>query len=335
MKKLYRILVPIVLNIILGSALIYIIAQYNLGIEHKSLFVKISSLTAISIATLILITALRGFFDLIFYVPAYGIFATIFVSYFTYYEIKHSIETYTSITITSAILFMFASILPEISRRHKIKQLASSCIKGEKLDDYSRTPWKLFDEQPKEYMCTLYFDIPELYFCQPSLSGRELKNLIEEIFARNLKTIEKYSGTIVRSTEDSMLIVFEPLEQKMISVPMEPKVYCAYSTIICALELRQNLEEIKATMNNASPLIKRLKGRCGIGSDQGLILKHIRNGRIELSLFTNSMNTIAEMLKQNADEDVLCDAKTYELCSEYFSAKKTGKNSYLIVGLSS
>ena len=319
---------------VLGAMLIYIITQYNSGIEHNSLSFKIASLTIISIISLLLVTFLRGFFDLVFFVPMYGMFVTIFLAYTSYNEINNSSPTFIGLTIPTSFLLLLASIFPEVHRRVKIRKLASCCIKGEKLEQFSKTPWKLFDDVPKEHLSTLYFDIPGFHASQPSLTNRELKDLIDEIFAKNFRTIEKYSGTLIRNTEDSMLVAFELLEQKKISIPMEPKIYCAYSTILCALELKQNLEEIKASMNNGSPLIKRLKGRCGIGSDKGLILKHIRNGRMDLSLFTNSMSNISEMLKKSTGADILCDAKTYDMCSEYFSAQKIDDNAYSIVGLS-
>jgi class 3 adenylate cyclase len=333
MKKFYNILFPSFANMVLGAILIYIITQYNSGTEYNSLPFKIASLTAISIISLFLITLLRGFFDIVFFVPIYGMIVTSYLAYTSYYEISRSEPTLIGLTIPTSLLLLLAPILPEVHRRAKVRELASCCIKGEKLEQFSKTPWKLFDDAPKE-LSTLYFDIPGFYAAQSSLTNKELKGLIDEIFAKNFRTIEKYSGTLIRSTEDSMLIAFELLEQKRISVPMEPKIYCAYSTILCALELRQNLEEIKASMKNESPLIKRLKGRCGIGSGNGLILKHIRNGRMDLSLFTNSMSHISEMLKKSTGEDILCDARTYDLCSEYFSAQKMNDTSYSIVGLS-
>jgi len=334
MKKFYSILIPAFANILLGAVLFYIISQYVIGIDTKSILIKISSLTLLSIIILVAILLFRGFFDLIFYVPTYWIFAALYLSYTSYKEINFSVPTLLEFTIPVALILTLSSTLPEIYRRYKIKRLARSCIKGEKLDQFSKTPWKLFDEAPKEQICTLYFDIPDLYGCQSILSTRELKDLIENIFAKNFRTIEKYSGMLIRSTEDSMLVAFEPLDQKNIKIPMEPKIYCAYSALICALELRQNLEEIKESTEKASPLIKRLKGRSGIGTNKGLILRHIRNGRLELSIFTNSMNNIAQMLKQSTGNDILCDTKTYEFCSEYFSANKADRNFYSIIGLS-
>ena len=334
MKKFYRILVPIFTNVIFGTILFYIITQYINGVETKSILVKISSLTILTIFTMFVILISRGFFDIVFYIPVYWVFATLFLSYTSYKEINFSVPTLLEITIPVALVLTFCSVIPEIYRRHSIKELARLCLKGKRLDEFSKAPWRLFDETPKEQVCTLYFDIPELAGCQSVFSTKELKDFIEQIFTKNFRTIEKYSGTLIRSTEDSMLIAFELLEKKDIKISMGPQVYCAYSAVICALELRQNLEEIKESIGNTSPLVQRLKGRSGIGSDRGLILRHIRNGRLELSIFTNSMSTIAEMLKQSTGNDIICDAKTYELCSEYFSAKKIENNSYSIIGLS-
>lgn len=322
------------MNLLLGVILFYIITQYISGIDTKSILVKISSLTALSIVMIFAVLVFRGFFDIVFYVPIYWISATLFLSYTSYKEISFSTPTSLEATIPAALILTLSSILPELYRRYRIKRLARSCIKGEKLDQFSKAPWRLFDETPKDQICTLYFDIPKLFDCQSVLNTRELKDLVESIFAKNFRSIEKYSGTLIRSTEDSMLIAFEPLDPKTIKVPMEPKVYCSYNALICALELKQNLEEIKESIGSNSPLIKRLKGRAGVGCDRGLILRHIRNGRLELSIFTNSMNSIAEMLKQSTGDDVICDTRAYELCSEYFSAKKIDKNSYSIIGLS-
>jgi len=334
MKKYYRILIPTFANILFGTLLLYLITQYVHDIDTRSIFIKTLSLVTISIVIMFAMLLIRGFFDIIFYVPIYWVFATLFLSYTSYKEINFSIPTLLELTIPVTLLLTLSSIFPELYRRYKVKRLARSCIKGERLTRFSKTPWRLFDETPKDQICTLYFDIPELYGCQSVLSTRELKDLIDTIFTKNFRTIEKYSGTLIRSTEDSMLIAFELLDQKNIKIPMEPKVYCAYSALICALELRQNLEEIKESLTKESPLLKRLKGRSGVGSDGGLILKHIRNGRLELSLFTNSMNNIAAMLKQSTGNDIICDLRTYELCSEYFSAKKIENNAYSIIGLS-
>ncbi len=319
---------------VIGALLIYIITHYISGIEYKSLSLKISSLVLVSIISLVVVTSSRGFFDLIFFIPIYGILVTALLTYTAYSDITEIQPTFISLMIPVSLLLLFTSILPELYRRRKIKILASSCIKGEKLERFCKAPWKLFDDKPKEHLSILYFDIPGFHSSQADLSNGELKDFIEEIFARNFSTIEKYSGTLIRNTEDSLLIAFEPIGQKNIKVPMEPITYCAYCTLLCAMELKQNIEEIKASMNRSSPLIKRLKGRCGIGTDKGLILKHIRNGRMDLSLFTNSMSKISDMLKKSSGEDILCDLRTYDLCSEYFSAKKLDSNTYSIVGLS-
>ena len=334
MKKFYRVFLPAITCLILGSIMIYIIAQYNIGVESKSLITKVSSLMFVSVGTLFLVTAFRGFFDLIFFVPIYSMIVTVFISYTSYHEINATGTSTADYSITAALLLLLASVLPEIYRRSRIKRLASSCIKGIRLEQFSKKPWKLFDEKPSEFLCTLYFDIPELTNCRAHLNQSELKSLIEEIFAKNFKTIEKYSGTLIRSTEDSMLITFEPLDRRDINIPMEPVTNCAYSAILSALELKQNIEEIKTVINSSSPLIKRLKGRSAIASNEGLILKHIRNGKLELSIFTNSMSSISDMLKNSSGDDIQCDTKTYDLCSEYFSAKKLGSGPYSIVGIS-
>ena len=314
----------------LACAYIYTISYWHSNVSSKTFFIKILSLLVISIVTLILSLIIRGYINISLTVISYGILSTGVVSYISYMEISRNMPLNNDLVIPFALLLIPAAILPEIYTRYSLRKIASWCIGGKRLEDYSRSPWSFVSEKKKKLLSILYFDTPELKNLATKLESETLKRMMNHILSKSIKISAQHNGIFIRYTEDSVLIAFEPTEKYGKMNPIES--HSTYKCVLCGMELKQMIEEMKEMMG--LPDIKSLCGRVVLATDDGIILQNIRRGSMELSIFSNATHTINELTSLSDATDIIIDTKTQELCSEYFLTKVINPNAHLVLGIS-
>ncbi|MCX6113239.1 MAG: hypothetical protein NTY22_08190 [Proteobacteria bacterium] len=209
--------------------------------------------------------------------------------------------------------------------------MANLCLGGKRLEDYSRSPWSFINEKKRKFLSVVYFDTPKLNDLAETLEPDVLKRIMNHILAKSIKISAQHNGFFIHHTEDSVLIVFEPSEKYGKLNSMET--YSSYQSVLCGMELKQMVEEMKEMMNNLDSL-KHLQGRVLIATDDGIILQNIRRGTMELSIFSNAMHTIGNIIQFSDGTDIIIDPKTHELCSEYFLTKAIDSKAHLVLGIS-
>ncbi len=316
-----RVLMPFILSIILVCVYIYTISYWHSNVSSKTFFIKILSLLTISLVTLILSLIIRGYINISLTVISYGILSTGVISYISYMEISKNIPLNNELVIPLALLLIPMAILPEIYTRYSLRKIASWCIGGKRLEDYSKSPWSFVGEKKKKLLSILYFDTPELNNLAKKIESEMLKRIMNHILSKSIKISAQHNGIFIRYTEDSVLIAFEPVESHL-----------TYQCVLCGMELKQMIEEMKEMMGNSD--IKNLSGRIILATDDGIILQNIRRGSMELSLFSNATHTIKELIPLSDGTDIIIDSKTQELCSEYFITKVINPKANLILGIS-
>jgi class 3 adenylate cyclase len=325
-----RVLMPFIISVILVLVCIYTIPYWHSNVTSKTFFLKIFSVLAVSLVTLILSLLIRGYINISLTVIGYGILSTGVISYISYVEISKHVPTHSDVIIPLALLLIPAAILPELYKRMTLRRLAQWCLGGRRLEDYSRSPWSFLDERKKKLLSILYFDTPELNNMADKLEPDVLKRILNHILGHSIRICSQHNGIFVRHTEDSLLIAFEPSEKygKLNTT----EAYSAYHSVLCGMALKQMIEEVKETIQ--IPEIKKLQGRVIIATDDGMILHHIRRGTMELSLFSNAMHTIGTIIPFSDGEDIIIDPKTHELCSDYFLTKAISARAHLVLGIS-
>lgn len=325
-----RMLMPFVFSIIFVCVYIYTIPYWHGNVSSKTFFMKACLVLGSSLLTLTLSMLIRGYIDLSLTVISYCLLSTGIISYFSYTEIANNTDTNNDLIIPMAIFLIFTSILPEIHKRLALRNMAKWCLGGKRLENYTKSPWSFLNERKKRLLSILYFDTPELNKIAQNIEPEILRKVINKILSNSIKTCSQHNGIFIRNTEDSILIAFEPSEKygKMNTT----ETFSAYHSILCGMALKQVIEEIKTAMN--VDIIKNLHGRVIISTDHGMVLQDIRRGKMELSLFSNAMNTISEIISLSDGMDIVIDAKTHDLCSEYFITKSAANKAYLVLGIS-
>ncbi|MFH1223780.1 MAG: adenylate/guanylate cyclase domain-containing protein [Pseudomonadota bacterium] len=314
MKKFSRIILPLIVNIITAMALLYL---------TNELKTKVLSAFAISIAVMALTLSVRRFMDIVFYFVIYGLIATGVMSFFVYSEISMGVSTSPTTTVITFASMMLVTILSELYIRMLVKRMADGCLNGELLDKYVRSPWLFLDEKKKKTMSVLHFDIPYFGKMASEVKTNTVVKVMNYLFAKSMQTAKKYSASVIKRSEDSITIVIEPLN---------PNDNCAYNAVLCGMELKQAVEDVKERVDSLP--VKRLQGRVIIATADGILIKSVRMGKLEFSIFTDALCEIDEIAKLSNGEDILMDSKTYELCSDYFSIKFLSKKAYSVMGLS-
>ena len=321
---------PFILSVILVFVYIYTISYWHSNVSSKTFFIKILSLLTISIGTLILSLMIRGYINISLTVISYGILGTGIISYISYMEISKNIPPNNELVIPLALLLIPMAILPELYTRYSLRKIASWCIGGKRLEDYSRSPWSFVSEKKKKLLSVLYFDTPELNNLAKKLEPEMIKKIMNHILSKSIKISAQHNGIFIRYTEDSVLIAFEPAEKYGKMNPIESD--STYKCVLCGMELKQMIEEMKEMMGSSD--VKNLYGRVILATDDGIILQNIRRGSMELSLFSNATNKIGSLIPLSDGTDIIIDSKTQELCSEYFLTKVINPTAHLVLGIS-
>jgi len=325
MKRFFRLFVTLVLNLFASVIILYLT-------ENKSIYTKILILFSTSGLVTLLSILIKGYINLTFYFIIYGLISVSTMSCLVYYEIFNYREPFVAITATTMVILMLVVILSELYMRMRVKRVAEGCLNGEPLDSYVRSPWLFLDEKKKKTMCVLYFDTPDLGKIAAEVKANTVIKTLNYIFAKSMEMAKKYNATVIRRSEDSILMVMEPYEKVDRNTNMDPDNECAYNAVLCGLELKQLVDDMKERIDS-SP-VKRLKGRVMICTDSGVMIKNIRLGKLEFSLFTDAMSRIDGLAEISNGEDLIIDSNTYALCSDYFSVKSLSKKAYSVMGLS-
>ncbi|MEI6093105.1 MAG: hypothetical protein WCQ47_05410 [bacterium] len=325
-----RMLMPFIFSIIFACVYIYTIPYWHSNVSSKTFFIKACLILGSSLLTLTLSMLIRGYIDISLTIISYGILSTGIISFMSYTEIVNNTSTHNDLIIPMTFILIFTSILPEIHKRSALKKMAQWCLGGKRLEDYSKSPWSFLNERKKRLLSILYFDTPELSKIAQQIEPEVLRRTMNNILSNSIKTCSQHNGIFIRNTEDSILVAFEPSEKygKMNTT----ETFSAYHSILCGMALKQVIEELKISMNVDS--IKNLHGRVVISTDNGIVLQDIRRGKMELSLFSNAMNTISDIIPLSDGADVIIDSRTHDLCSEYFVTKSIGGKAFLVLGIS-
>ncbi len=332
MSKYFRALLIFFCGAITIAVLSLIIPQFNLAQMDKNTAVTFLLVAGLSLSLIITSFILKDHLNLGLFIVSYMLSAIAGIGLF-YYQLIVLGKDYDLIPLIILILSVAAAnVVCELYLRKKLRLMAEGCMSGRKLLDYTKRPWMYLDEKNKKTLFVLYFDVPELSRWALTKQTQEIKKIEDKILELSFQKIGEHDGMLLRKSEDSFVAVFE------LPVRLESKAfktidrYMAYHSLLCAVELKNAIDEMKDV--SGSEISRNLKGRAVVVKDSGTILKHIRSGRMELSLFSDAVNKIGEMLQQSSGEDIICSPQVYELCSNYFRAKKQPKGTYEIMGLS-
>ena len=321
---------PFIFSILLTIIYTYSISHWHGNVSSKTFFIKILAVLLASLLTLVLSIMIRGYINISLTVVSYGILGTGVISYITYIEISKNIASNNDLVIPLALLLIPAAILPELYKRRALRRMAALALGGKRLEDYSKSPWSFLAEKKRKLLSVLYFDTPELNKVAEKIEPDDLKRILNHILAKSMKISAQHNGIFIRHTEDSILIVFEASEKygKLGSAES----YSAYQSVLCGMALKQMIEEMKEIIKTDAT--KYIMGRAVIASDYGTILQNIRRGTMELSLFSNAMHTIGEIISLSDGTDMIIDPNTHELCAEYFLTKAINADAHLVLGIS-
>ncbi len=324
MNKTIRALSLSLCGFITVAVLWAIIPQLNL--------IAILLVLGLSVSLILTSFVLKGHLDLTLFIVSYSMSASAGMG-LTYYQLALNDSQQQLLPLALlTILVGLSNVVCELYIRKKLQLMAEGCLRGRKLEDYTRNPWLYLDGKSKKDFFILYFDIPQLNKWALTKHTKTIKELENEIFQIVINNIGINDGILLRKSEDSFIIVFEPNKNLDMKSFKTPERLSAYQSLLCALKTKNSIDEL-AELKSCIPL-KELKGRALVIKDEGLILKHIRSGKVELSLFSNALNRISELVCKSNGEDIICDSQTYELASNYFSARKLKDNNYQINGLS-
>ncbi|MBN1114942.1 MAG: hypothetical protein JXA66_06340 [Oligoflexia bacterium] len=345
--KFKRIITPLILGTIATVFAIYFIPEINLlpatdgqNIERgiasvpgipASFYFKILGMFFISVALVLCSFYLRGHFSIPFVTGYYMLASAALVIGIMYYEMTNNLETFQTLTVLFGIVILAVFVFYELRLRKIIQRAANGCFNGKRLVNYGKAPWEFAEEITNNRMCVLYFDVPELARLTNCFEPRVLKKVIDFIYKKSDAIISRHNGIIIRRTDDSILLTFEPGEyyEEVIS----PDSDCAYHAVSCALELRRMIGDMKEFIHHNK--VSQLRGRVLISTDNGMVLKHHRKGRIELSLFSEALYTINDLIAYSNGEDLIIDPKTFNLTSNYFVGKDINNQAaFSIIGLS-
>lgn len=314
------------------AVLSFIIPQFNLAQMDKNTALTFFLVAGLSLALIVTSFMLKDHFNLGLFMVSYMLSAAAGIG-LLYYQITESGQDYDLIPLLILILSVAAAnVICELYLRKKLHLIAEGCMSGRRLLDYTRRPWMYLDEKSKKTLFILYFDVPELARWALSRQTSQIKKIEDQILELVFKKIGEHDGILIRKSEDSFIAVFELPERLEIKSFKSTDRYTAYHSILCALELKNTIDDLKDI--TGEEFTKNLKGRSIIVKDSGTILKHIRSGRMELSLFSDAMNKVADIMPLSSGEDIICTAQVHELCSSYFRTKKRAKDNYEVLGLS-
>lgn len=332
MTKLIRAISIFTCGLITLVLLSVIIPQLNFAQIGKHDFLFFSIIIGLSLSLIITSFTVKGHLNLALFIVSYSLTLASTLSV-TYYIILNSGVDYNiqPILITGFLVGL-SNVACELYIRKKARLVAAGCMSGRQLNDYAKHPWIYIDAKNKKPIFILYFDIPELSRWALSKQTQEVKKVEDLIFENVVKKAGEHDGCIVRRSEDSGIIVFEIPKRLEAKSFKTTETYTAYHAMLCAVELKALVDGLRDILNSTQ--LKNLKGRAILIKDTGSVIKHIRNGRMELSLFSDGVARVADMLKQSNQEDVICDIQVYELCSDFFTGKKLSKETYQVHGLS-
>ena len=286
----------------------------------------------LSFSLILLSFLLKGYLNLGLFVVTYMLSSASSVG-LVYYTIIASGKDYEFPPLIILIVSIgFANILCELLIRKKLRLLAAGCMSGRKLSDYARHPWLYIDKKSNKSLFILYFDIPELSKWALSKQTHDVKKVEKHILDAIIQKTGQHDGILARRSENSATIVFEVSPKLKVKSFKTAECYSAYHALLCVFELKTAVDGLKETLNYSQ--IKNLKGRAVIVKDTGNIIKNIRLGRMEISLFSDGVYRIGEILHQSTDDDIICDTQVYDLCSNHFTGKKLAKETYQVQGLS-
>ena len=343
--KFARIITPIIICGMLFVALINIIPQTcAAGGECNSLsrsiastfqvpttlYVKLTGILIISFAVIFISLFTKGYINITLFMAAYSITSIGFLSSVIYTETTKGIDTYPYISFGFALLIFFVLSSHELYQRYKTKKIASNCFKGSRLKDYAKAPWKFSGETKKVKLSLLYFDIPELRLLATKFDTDTLTKIIDFIYERSNKIIAEHNAIIIKRSDDSLLLALEP--GKYYEEVLSPESDCAYHSVSCALQLKQMVKDMHEFFRETC--VSQLKGRVLVSTENSLIIKHIRDEKMELSLFSDGINNFQELSSYSDGSDIVIDSKTFNLCSSYFRGKELPNSTYSIIGLS-
>jgi len=330
MTKLFRAVLIFVCGIITLALLCSIIPQFNFAQIDKNILLIFFIIIGLSFSLILLSFLLKGYLNLILFVVSYMLSSASSVG-LVYYTVLADGKDYDLFPFVILIMGVgFANILCELYMRKKLRLLAAGCMSGKRLNDYAKHPWFYIDKKSNKSLFILYFDVPELSKWALSKQTQDVKKVEQNILDIIIQKTGEHDGVLVRKSEDSAIIVFEVTPKLKVKSFDTAECYSAYHALLCALELKAAVDGLKETHSQVN-----LKGRAVIIKDTGILISHIRFGRMEISLFSDGLYRASEILRQSVEDEIICDTQVYDLCSNQFAGKKIAKKEvYQVQGLS-
>jgi len=257
----------------------------------------------LSVSLILTSFILKGYLDLTLFIISYSMSASAGIG-LTYYQLTLNDTQQQLLPLALlTILVGLSNVVCELYTRKKLQLMAEGCLRGRKLEDYTRNPWLYLDGKSKKDVFILYFDIPQLNKWALTKHTKAIKELENEILQIVTNNIGLNDGILLRKSEDSFIIMFEPNKNLDMKSFKTPERLSAYQSLLCALNTKNSIDELAELRSSIQ--LKELKGRAMVIKDEGLILKHIRSGKIELSFFSNALNRISELLCSSNGEDII------------------------------
>lgn len=298
-----------------------------------SLLIKFGGVLLIVVITLFTDIIYSGYFKLwTFTIVSLGL-STLFVSVLTYKTIGSGSIYYSASSLIFAVTVVFMFAIFEVVQRLRYKKLVKGSFTGNHLKSYSKAPWNYFDNNgvKEKELSILYFYMPELCtLANKSSDKKMLLEIVNTIYSKCYSIVDSHNGIFIRRMDENMIIFFEPGIYYDKTVSEESS--AAYHAICCALELKQMIQSIIEKHN--TPILEQLKANIVISTGNSLVMSHLRNGRIELSLFGETLLAIENIIAFNNNSDIVVDNKTYNLCSLYFRTQELSNSAVAVLGIS-